>query len=274
MDGVFLSDEFRRAWGHTDPFDQVSRLQGLVFRQVRGRRTLRFELNGKSYFVKIHEGVGWAEIIKNLLNLKRPVVGAENEWKALLRLREIGLDVPTPLAYGSRGGSPATRKSFIITEDLADTVNLEQFCADWPHHPPAHRLKVALIERVAAITRQMHSIGMNHRDCYLCHFLLDAASVRDPRGLGPIRLHLIDLHRAQIRRSTPWRWIVKDVAGLTFSSMDIGMTRTDRLRFIRAYHQEDPRRALRDNAAFWKSVSTVGRRLYRKHFGRWPVPLF
>ena len=38
---------------------------------------------GSHYFAKIHHGVGWREILKNLLHLKLPVLGAENEWRAL-----------------------------------------------------------------------------------------------------------------------------------------------------------------------------------------------
>jgi heptose I phosphotransferase len=41
-------------------------LQGEVFRELEGRRTLRTEVAGRGYFVKIHRGAGWAEIVKNL----------------------------------------------------------------------------------------------------------------------------------------------------------------------------------------------------------------
>lgn len=51
------------------------------------RRTLRIEVAGQGYlFVKIHRGVGWKEILKNLLSLRLPVLGAGNEWRAIARL--------------------------------------------------------------------------------------------------------------------------------------------------------------------------------------------
>ena len=50
-----------------------------------------------------------------------------------------------------------------------------------------------------------------------------------------IKLYLIDLHRVQMRARTPRRWIEKDVAALHFSSMNIGLTRRDRLRFMKSY---------------------------------------
>ncbi|HJO57571.1 MAG TPA: glycosyltransferase, partial [Nitrospinaceae bacterium] len=44
-----------------------------------GRRTVSFSRNGQRYYLKIHDGVGWKEIGKNLTSFKRPVLGAENE---------------------------------------------------------------------------------------------------------------------------------------------------------------------------------------------------
>ena len=69
-----------------DPFDYIMQLDGDVYSEVANRRTLRFELNGKRYFLKAHSGVGWKEIFKNLLQLKLPVLGARNEWLAIRQL--------------------------------------------------------------------------------------------------------------------------------------------------------------------------------------------
>ena len=72
MKQLWLSDRFRTLWEGRDPFDEVERLQGEVFRQVASRRTIRVALDGNHYFAKIHHGVGWREIFKNLLHLKLP----------------------------------------------------------------------------------------------------------------------------------------------------------------------------------------------------------
>lgn len=74
MDSLCLAEAFQNAWRGRDPFEEVLRLQGRVFREVAGRKTLSFELNGGVYFAKIHRGVGWAEIFKNLFQGKRPVL--------------------------------------------------------------------------------------------------------------------------------------------------------------------------------------------------------
>lgn len=261
---MFLSETFRTLWRDKDPFDEVDRLTGKVFRQMKSRKTLRFVANGRGYFAKVHHGVGWWEIAKELVQFKRPVLGAENEWKALNLLRRIGVETMTPAAYGVRGINPASRRSFLVTEELRDTISLEDFCRDWPRRPPSFRLRVALIERVASMVRQMHRHGMNHRDCYICHFHLDVSAGHnrvDPRQL---HLYMIDLHRARIRRRVPARWIVKDLAGLYFSAMDIGLTRTDGLRFIAAYEQKPLRALLRARGRFWRQVERTARALHKK----------
>jgi len=91
----------------------------------------------------------------------------------------------------------------------------------------------------------MHRAGVNHRDFYICHFLLHTDR---PVTASDFRLSLIDLHRAQTRAQTPRRWRDKDLAGLYFSALEIGLTRGDRLRFLRNYFQRPLREILRDEA--------------------------
>lgn len=267
---LYLNKEFETEWQGLDTFEQVARLRGDILRDVKGRTTLRFTLNHKAYFLKRHRGVGWTEIIKNLLQLKRPVLGADNEWKALQFLHRIGVETMTAVAYGSKGRNPATRESFIITEELTDTENLEDFCRDWPSAPPPFQLRRNLVQRVATMMREMHGHGMNHRDCYICHFHLNLAKGRNNLPLEDLHLHVIDLHRAQIRSHTPLRWIVKDLAGLYFSAMDIGLTRTDCLRFIKVYEQTPLRELLKHRRSFWKRVIRTALALYQKEHGRLP----
>jgi lipopolysaccharide core heptose(I) kinase len=66
-----------------EAFDYIMQLDGEMFRDMDDRRTLRFSLNGKRYFLKAHYGVGWKEIFKNLLQFRLPVLGARNEWLAI-----------------------------------------------------------------------------------------------------------------------------------------------------------------------------------------------
>jgi heptose I phosphotransferase len=271
MKQVWLSSRFRTLWEGRDPFDQVDHLQGEVFRQTGSRKTIRVTLDGGSCFAKIHHGVGWLEILKNLLHLKLPVLSAQNEWRALKLLPQIGVHTMTPVAFGRMGSNPARMRSFLITEELTGTTSLEDFCATWASQPPSFRLRKALSEQIASILRRMHTQGINHRDCYLCHFHLDTSSGlrpgearQEPPEPGQLRLYVIDLHRAQIRRRTPRRWLIKDLAGLYFSAMDLGITRTDRLRFIRAYEQRPLHQVFQARTRFWRRVEQAAIALHTK----------
>ena len=42
-----------------------------------------------SNFIKLHYGVGWREIFKNLLLGRWPVLGAKNEWRALAHIFNV-----------------------------------------------------------------------------------------------------------------------------------------------------------------------------------------
>ena len=261
---LFLDEPFRSLWAAQDPFAAVEALQGTVYRELEGRRTLRTEVAGRGYFVKIHRGVGCAEIAKNLLSLRLPVLGAENEWLAIRRLTEIGVDTMRVVAYGLRGSNPARQRSFIVSEELAPTVSLEDYCLDWPNNPPAVGLKRALIRRVAWIAGSMHRAGVNHRDLYICHFLLHLDSPPTPATL---RLSLIDLHRAQLRTATPRRWRDKDLAALYFSVLDVPLTTRDLLRFLTAYFARPLRLVLREEEALLGDLAQERQRL-QKRFAR------
>ena len=82
------------------------------------------------------------------------------------------------------------------------------------------------------MVRDMHAAGINHRDCYICHFLLHLPFSGKEEVL---KISVIDLHRAQIRAKVPRRWRDKDLIGLYFSSMNIGLTQRDIWRFMKVY---------------------------------------
>lgn len=78
---LILAEPFKRLWAGRDAFEAVEALEGQVYRELEGRRTLRTEVDGRGYFVKIHRGIGWGEIVKNLLTAKAPVLGLRRNGK-------------------------------------------------------------------------------------------------------------------------------------------------------------------------------------------------
>ncbi|WP_158158561.1 lipopolysaccharide core heptose(I) kinase RfaP [Pseudomonas sp.] len=258
---LILAEPFKSLWAGRDPFVEVEALQGEVYRELEARRTLRTEVDGRGYFVKIHRGIGWGEIVKNLVTAKLPVLGAGQEWQAIQRLQAVGVPTMTAVAYGERNSNPADQHSFIITQELAPTVSLEDFSINWRSEPPQPALKRALIAEVARMTGMMHRAGVNHRDCYICHFLLHTDK---PVTAQDFKLSVIDLHRAQTRPAITRRWRNKDLAALYFSALDIGLTRRDKLRFLRGYFQQPLRQVLKEEARLLAWLEGKAEKLYAR----------
>lgn len=250
----YLRSELAQQWQDQDVFSVVQQLEGDVFRDKEGRRTLRFELQKKSYFLKVHQGIGWQEVIKNLLQLRMPVISAKNEWQAIQFLEKHQIDTMTIAGYGERGMNPAKVESFIITDELTDTMSLEHLGQQWKQTPPTFKTKITLIKKLAQITKTMHENGMNHRDFYLCHFLLDKDFAEHNTIDENTKLFLIDLHRAQIRTTTPIRWIIKDLGSLYYSANEVPLTKRDLLRFVKSYSGEKLRDSVVKNREFWLNV--------------------
>lgn len=268
MSASYLRDDFSQSISDENLFAWASEVANNaepsdIYRSKEGRKTLRFDKDGQSYFLKIHSGVGWSEVIKNLLQLRLPVLSARNEYDAVAALNRLGVDTMSVAAYSCEGINPAELKSVIVTEDLVGTVSLEDYCADWANNPPAFSVRLKLLGKLADSAKRMHSAGINHRDFYICHFHLDESSLERKE----LNCYLIDLHRAQIRKKTPRRWLVKDLGGLYFSAMDCGLKYRDLLRFMRHYSDNGLRGALGNDLYFWHQVAKNAEQLYRKEHG-------
>ena len=133
----FLSPGLQAALAPRRTFDEVMALEGPPIRAKEGRRTFRLELAGRGYFFKIHSGIGWAEILKELASLRMPTVSALAEKRAIDAVTRLGISTMTVAGYGERGRNPARLQSFIVTEEIADAPTLEDLTADWRSRPPA-----------------------------------------------------------------------------------------------------------------------------------------
>lgn len=261
---LFLAEPFASKWHDLDPFQEVFSLSGEVYRDMGDRCTRRIELDGKAYFVKTHTGVGWIEIFKNLFSLRKPILGAENEYEAILKLSELGVKTMIVKAYGSDGWNPANKKSFIITEALEPTKSLDECCNPETLTNLGIFQRRRLVAKLAGITRTIHENGVNHRDYYLCHFLIDTTDGNLKDFFNKQDISLIDLHRVQIRKQTPKRWRHKDLSALHYSATHSGFNQRDALCFIREYNRSSLREALNEDLNFWKSVSLEAKKLNHK----------
>jgi heptose I phosphotransferase len=267
-----LDEHLRANVPKENAFDWLMNVDGKVHRAVKNRRTVEFNLGGKHYFIKAHRGVGWGEVLKNWLSGKPPIVSAEPEWCAIEALNRIAVTTPRVAGKGLRGQPPAALESFVVMDALENMVSLEHFKPAWGGTTGRQwvALKRTLIQRIADIARRVHGAGMNHRDFYLCHFLVCDRDWKTWNSAQAVDLTLIDLHRVQMRACVPERWLVKDLGGLLFSALDAGLTRRDLLRFIAAYRQRPWREVLAEEAPFWRKVWKNAVDLYRPFHHREP----
>lgn len=235
-----------------DSFDAMMQLSGKAFRNVPGRKTMQVMLGDHSYFIKQHFGVGWAEIFKNLISLKRPILGALTEVSAIQKLAEMGIPTTPLVAYGQRGVNPATLQSFILTEDLGEIISLEDLCAEWKKQAPSAAFKQQLLIALAQLAAKLHGAGLCHRDFYLCHFVIKQADLHK----GELKLILIDLHRMLQHQPSHGSAVMKDIAGLFFSAMDCGWTEDDYALFKQHYLPQSPQ--------FWQQVHARAQKLHAK----------
>ena len=261
---LWLREDLRQWCGDRDPFQLVLGLEGEAVREVAERSTIRATLGDKVFYIKRHYGVGWLEILKNLITGKTPVLDAGNEFAAARRLHDAGLDTLPLAGFGVRGSNPAQRESFLISDELKPIVSLEQFCLRWPEAPPAVGIRRRLIKRIGVIARTVHGLGVNHQDFYICHFLLDTQVTLTADNVDAVPIYLVDLHRAGIHTTIPVRWLVKDLAGLYYSTFDIGLSKRDVLRFLRVYFDLPLREVFARHAALLERCEHRAQKLYAK----------
>jgi heptose I phosphotransferase len=255
----FLYDELKTKFTSNDIFQELMQLDGEVYRKIAQRKTLRFAHQRDNYFVKMHFGIGWKEILKDLFQGRLPILGARVEFRAIHYLHTLGIPTLDCVGFGTRGYNPATQQSFLITREIQHAISLEDLSADWLTSPPAFAFKMQLIKKVAAIAKTLHENGANHRDFYLGHFLW-VPHTRQTHSLQGT-LYLIDLHRMQIRALTPERWQQKDLGGLYFSALRIGLSQRDYFRFLCYYRQQSLRQILKNEREFWEEVTHKGAKI-------------
>ena len=256
---IFKNEELEDFFGSNDPLEVAKNLEGKIYRDYENRKTKQFELGNSSYFIKYHGPVGWKEIFKNLIQFKIPVIGAEREWKSLLKLRSLGIGCPEPQAFMTKGWNPANQESFLVTKDLKGTFSLEDFFVSNSFLDRSVKEKRTLLLNIAKICRLIHENGLNHRDLYLCHFHIEKLSEQ----FGE-KIYLIDLHRGQIRKKVPLRWAIKDIGGLLHSILPFGISEMDCYRFLMVYFDCSFKELMKEKKDFIKRARFRAYSMYMK----------
>lgn len=196
----------RQGLGYASPDDALWDSRGRTVRCTPRRRTVIGPvLSGQVLFRKYRLGGN-----------------GRREWLLLHRLAGLGFGVPEPVCFASSGSRsvvvtlrvPGRAMDVLLHEAVASSLAGDAigYC----------------IECVAPMVRRLHDHGLFHRDLYWNHLFADGW---DPE-FEPMVIDVERVFRPWLRRR---RWCVKDLAALEASARGVG-SRTDRLRFLIAYH--------------------------------------
>jgi hypothetical protein len=231
-------------------------------REVWHMRVRIPEDGSRGVYVKKHHMQTWGNRLRALFGLQPKPTPGRIEAANVAALTTEGIAVMRLIAYGEKLHANGLQESFVITEELENFTELHHYLRgrfDLPTEGPRtesdHDLR-RLISEIAQIVRRFHAAGYNHRDLYCRHFFV--------KDTGPMRreIRLIDLQRVQHRRWLRRRWIVKDLAQLSWSTPRSRIKSTHKMAFIRAYF--GVRKLLPAHKRLIRSILAKQRRMERK----------
>jgi len=188
-------------------FDRVMSItENTIVKHVIPERkigTFFFKQEGKTVcaYLKRHYSLSFGKYLQEIVRFASKK-NAFDEFSNILAFHQAGLPTMVPVAAGKRKSRTFGAESFLITKGIKGCVALETY-AESGLKTKTFTEKAHLIKETALLSRKMHQSGFNHRDFYLCHLLIGTEeNNRD-------QLFIVDLHRVDIRKKVPERWIIK-----------------------------------------------------------------
>jgi heptose I phosphotransferase len=218
-------------------FDRVMQISGgRCQKTLPDREILHFRVSSSEsphgIYVKRHHLKTFGGRLRAILGLPPKPTPGRIEAANVNRLSAEGIAVMRLLAYGEKVHADGLQESFVITEELEEFSELQHYLTrnfSTPRTRESERELRELIRQVAGVAGRFHRAGYNHRDLYCCHFFLK----EQPAGGWEIRL--IDLQRVQRRRWFRRRWIVKDLAQLSWSAPKACIDCKHKIAFLHDY---------------------------------------
>jgi len=244
-----LSPKWSSEWKGKDIYHELLSMPHELIRELPGksRVTIRFTKDNEHYFAKLCSGIKWRKILKHFCRFEVAPVGLKNEWEAIKRLDELGINVPEIIAYGKKGSNYAKLKTFLILRELSMTESLKDYCTDWRTSIQPFALKRAIVRTLAEMAKKLHDNGIYHGDLCTEHFLLDISMGKENLCPDNLKIHLIDMHLSKIKRKLRKKYIIKDLVKLSFSCLKLGLTSNDIVCFLRHYFGQDLKTVFREN---------------------------
>ncbi len=205
-------------------FSQGTDLHKENLAPYRSRIEFKITSPERTLFLKRYDRAPILVQLKSWLNHRRRASLSSFEFEPAGRLNAARINAPKTICRGQQWGGLFEKRSFIITEKIADAQSLEKklpACFDEPSNTKNRKLRNEFIDKLANFVKKFHATNYRHRDLYLCHIFHDASD----------KFYLIDLARAFKPRLFAERFRVKDIAQLYYSTPGSKFSRTDRLRF-------------------------------------------
>lgn len=142
-----------------------------------------------------------------------------------------GIATARPLAVVDARRGNRRRESYLVTEWLPGGLNLHLYAWQLAERPlQERRLRTGQVaERLGRVIGRMHAWQIGHRDLKGCNLLVVERA-------EDVEVYLIDLDGLRIMRRLSGRRRARDLARLAAScAIHPWVSRTDRLRFLRAY---------------------------------------
>jgi heptose I phosphotransferase len=179
----------------------------------------------QAFYLKWHGASPWKDIIKPLLQFKKPIVGAVNEWNAMHWFARARISSMEPVAVGKSGS-----ETLVVSRSIEKGIKL----SDWVKTDPDPMMIDSVMRKLASMTRQMHQAGLCHQDFYLGH-VIKVDQLEQVSGIwrpweiqtdasdsyDGFKLYIIDLGRVMKFSKLPERWMIKDLAQLNYSARDL-----------------------------------------------------
>ena len=159
------------------------------------------------------------------------------EWNNIRRLEAIGVGRCWPIAFAEKVVAGWEAGSLLCTEQVAGESLEKWLPREWVAAAErfGRRWRRRVVRELAGVVGRLHWGDLCHRDLYTCHIFIEVEAE------GRVRFRLIDLQRMFRMRLCKRRWRVKDLAALAASAPRGLISRTDRMRFLRAYLDLDDR---------------------------------
>lgn len=212
-------------------FDEAVNLSKQNLAAFRSR--LRFELDwpagqAVTVFLKRYDRPPLTVQLVNWLNHRKIRSCAALDFEPSSELNAAGINTPQVLLYGEQRAMIFEKRSFVITQKIADADSLERRlpkCFTAPATAEKIKLKKNFITELAGFVRKFHQTGYRHRDLYFSHIFCNNSG----------DFYLIDLARAFKPLLFTERFRIKDIAQVHYSAPAEHFSGTDRLRFYLHY---------------------------------------